>query len=86
MIRKPGEKMVKFEERGPFTKIQFFDASPISAYVDAEHRMGTIRLNIRGKPPSDLKIFVSENYSHVTEENATWSFLNPTVFTMIPRE
>lgn len=35
-VMKKSKKKPIFEEAGPFTKLQFVDATPIKAYVDAD--------------------------------------------------
>ena len=70
----------------PFTTIQFVDTNPVSAWVDADARVGSIRVQMKGNVPSDLKVYVSENFSAVNDKNATWTFDKQTVFSILPRE
>ena len=48
--------------------------------------MGTMRVCLKGEPPKDLLVVASENFSEVTEENATWTFRNSTIFHLSPRD
>ena len=70
----------------PWTTIQFITNDPLMAYVDAEHRNGAMRFYFKGNIPKDLTVHVSENYQVVTESNASWSFIKPSVFTLHPRD
>ena len=70
----------------PWTPIQFVTSDPLMAYVDAEHRTGAVRFYFRGRIPKDLNVHISENYMTVNETNATWSYVQPSVFTLLPRD
>ena len=70
----------------PWTKIQIVDALPVLAYINVENRIGPICFKLQGKVPKDLAIYISENYTTVTEENARWTFKRKTSFTIFPSE
>jgi len=68
------------------SQIDIVDSLPAQAYLDGEGRIGAIRFAIKGLPPKNLIVHISENFSAVNESNATWTFHKPTVFTILPRD
>ena len=48
--------------------------------------MGSIRIRMLGEVPSDLVLYISENYQDVKESNATWTFRKPTSCTIFPKD
>ena len=48
--------------------------------------MGSVRIRLFGQVPSDLVLYISENFSTVSEANATWSFNRPTGVTIFPKD
>lgn len=70
----------------PWTTLQVIDGTPIQAYIDAENRMGAIRIRLTGQVPSDLILYMSENYQNVSEANSTWTFSAPTGVTIFPKD
>ena len=71
----------------PFTTLEFVETNPIYTYVDADYRLGQMRVVIRGQiPENGLNVYLSENFSAVTPENATWTFENKKVFCVTPRD
>lgn len=70
----------------PFTTLEFVETNPMNAYIDADQRIGSVRIALRGKVPLDLVVYISENFANITPQNATWTFENRKVFCVFPRD
>ena len=77
---------VKPVAKKPWSNIQFCENNPIPAYLDADGKPGTVKFQLRGKVPPDLTVHISENYQHVTEANARWTFEKQSIFSLLPRD
>lgn len=71
---------------GPFSTLKFVERNPVNAYVDPESRIGSMRVTLKGDVPADIAVYISENHTTVTPENATWTFKEQKVFCLLPRE
>lgn len=71
---------------GPFTTLVFVENNPVSAHVDPEARVGSMRVVLRGDVPADISVYISENFPNVTPENASWTFKEKKVFSLLPRD
>ena len=58
----------------------------MAAHIDAEDRIGAIRIRLQGQVPSDLVLYMSEIFQDVTKANATWIYKQPTSFTIFPKD
>ena len=71
----------------PWSTIKVVEHTAVRAYVDADQRLGPMKVALRGADvPPDLAVHISENHQSVTEANATWSFRSPRAFTLFPRD
>ena len=50
------------------------DGEPVAAHIDAEDRVGAIRIILQGQVPSDLVLYMSEIFQDVNKANATWIY------------
>ena len=79
--------MVTFGADQPWSTIKIVEHGAVRAYVDADQRLGPMKVALRGADvPPDLAVHISENHQSVTEANATWSFRSPRAFTLFPRD
>lgn len=60
------EEMARNDVQFPYTTLEFVETNPVQAYIDAENRMGSMRVALRGNVPADIKVYLSENFSAVT--------------------
>lgn len=74
-------------KNSPWTTITLIHGFPTYADLDAEDHIGSARFKLIGKVPADLAIYISENHTNVTEQNATWTCKNPfSSYTIYPRD
>ena len=80
-------RAVTFGADLPWSTIKIVEHGAVRAYVDADQRLGPMKVALRGaEVPPDLAVHISENHQGVTEANATWSFRSPRAFTLFPRD
>ena len=65
----------------PYTRVEIIDQNPVQCLIQADGRRGQCKLVIRGKIPSELRLYASEIYTDPTEDNCTWVFNRPRVVT-----
>ena len=70
----------------PWTRLQVIDGTPVPAHIETQAQMGSVRIRMLGEVPSDLVLYISENYQDVKESNATWTFEKPTTCTILPKD
>ena len=61
----------------PWTTIKIIYGTAVQAYIDTDHKQGPISFKLLGNVPTDLRVYISETFRTVTEENATWTYTFP---------